>query len=293
MSPGGRRFYKMSGSGNDFVFFDARSEPAGTLTSASEIQRICARGTGVGADGIVVLRPSPTASVGIDYYNSDGSLASLCGNATLCATGLSILLGIAPPGAAGLTVETGAGVLAARVTEGLPEIDLEPVTVVKGRFDAPLGPGEQAIGFAVAGVPHLVVLSDDVDGIDVPARGPVLRHHRSLVDGANVNWVSRRPDGQWAMRTFERGVEGETLACGIGAVAVAVLLATWGRGGLETPLVTRSGRVLVVRLGRGQAEAGSRKPEASRHSPGPDTPVWRPTLRGEGRLVFEGKLPEA
>lgn len=273
MAPAGRPFYKMSGSGNDFVFFDARSEPAGALTSTAEIQRICARGTGVGADGIVLLRRSAVATVGIDYYNSDGSLASLCGNATLCGTRLAVLLGVAPTGDGELTIETGAGVLPARVRDGLPEIDLEPVTGVKGRVDAPLGPGEQAIGFALVGVPHLVVLTDDIDAVDLPNRGPVLRHHRSLTAGANVNWVSRRPDGSWAMRTFERGVEGETLACGTGAVAVAVLLSAWGRAGLETALVTRSGRTLTVRL---KSVAGA----------------WYPTLRGEGRLVFEGTLAD-
>ena len=273
----GRRFYKMSGSGNDFVFVDGRSRSAETWSTPEAIRRICARGTGVGADGIVVLRPSSAgATIGIDYWNSDGSLASLCGNATLCAARLAIELGIAPAGAEGLRIETGAGVLAARVVDGLPEFDLGPVSDVQPDFDAVLAPGESRVGYALAGVPHLVVRWSDEAGLGaVPlmTRGPILRHSPALASGANVNWVCQRPGGGWAMRTFERGVEGETLACGTGAVASAIVLAAWGEGGLETDLETGSGRILSVRLKR-------------------DGPRWLPTLRGEGRLIFEGALRE-
>ena len=274
MSPGGRRFYKMSGSGNDFVFIDGRTEPAADWCTLEAIQRICARGTGVGADGIVILRRSQAhgATVGIDYWNSDGSLASLCGNATLCATRLAVELGAAVEGPAGLQIETGAGVLAARLVDGLPEFDLDPVAEVRPDYPAGLAAGESRIGFAVAGVPHLVVRWRDDLGIDAAPlnnRGAVLRHDAGQPAGANVNFACREPQGRWTMRTFERGVEGETLACGTGAVATAILLEAWGEGGDATDLVTRSGRVLTVRLKR----SGS---------------AWLPTLRGEGRMVFEG-----
>lgn len=270
----GRRFWKMSGSGNDFVFIDARSEPAGELATPELISRFCARGTGIGADGLVQIRASSVATIGIDYWNSDGSLASLCGNATLCATRLAVLLQAAEGGPDGFTIETGAGVLAARTVLGAPEFDFAPVTDFQTAFDAPLVAGESRIGFALAGVPHLVLLADGdagADRVDVAGRGPGLRRDSSLPTGANVNWVGRRgTSGAWAMRTFERGVEGETLACGTGSVAAAILLNQWGLAGEEVILETRSGRVLTVRL-----------------QPAPDG-AWRPTLRGEGRLVFEG-----
>ena len=269
----GRRFWKMSGSGNDFVFIDARSEPAGALATPALIARLCARGTGIGADGLVQIRPSASATIGIDYWNSDGSLASLCGNATLCATRLAVLLQAAEGGPAGFTIETGAGVVVARTALGGQEFDFSPVTDIQAVLAASLAPDEERIGFALAGVPHLVVLASGAqgaDGMDVAGRGPGLRHHPSLPDGANVNWVGRRPDGSWAMRTFERGVEGETLACGTGSVATAILLNQWGLAGDDVALETRSGRILTVRLWRDVD--GS----------------WRPTLRGEGRLVFEG-----
>ena len=121
-----------------------------------------------------------------------------------------------------------------------------------------------------------MVLLDEATGVGVwplERRGSVLRHAPGLAEGANVNAVGRLPNGAWAMRTFERGVEGETLACGTGAVACAILLAAWGlgQGGLATDIQTRSGRTLTVRL----EQRGN---------------TWLSTLRGEGRLVFEGSL---
>jgi len=102
-------------------------------------------------------------------------------------------------------------------------------------------------------------------------RGPELRRHPALADGANVNFVARRRDGAFTYRTYERGVEAETLACGTGAVATAIMLSSWGESGHETTLWTRSGLPLIVTLAR-------------------DGLSWLPSLRGEGRIVFEGLL---
>jgi diaminopimelate epimerase len=269
----GRRFFKMSGSGNDFVMFDARHEPPGQLAGADRIAALCARGTGVGADGVVFLVPSQTADVGLAYYNADGSLADLCGNATLCTTRLAAELGAAD--GAGMTIETGAGVLAARIrADGAPEIDLQPVA--QWQADAPsVGPlaGEGRVGFALAGVPHLTVLVDDLATVDVGGRGRQLRWHPSLAQGANVNFVQQRQPGVFGIRTYERGVEGETLACGTGAVASAILLQAWGLAESPVSLLTRSGRRLSVTTRR-------------------DGDRWFPSLSGAAVLVFEGVLRE-
>lgn len=266
----GRAFVKMSGSGNDFVVFDARAEPALSLAEESAIRALCARGTGVGADGVVFLEPSSVADVRVRYFNADGSLAALCGNATLCAARLTAEgRGVDP---AGFAVETDDGVLAARISGGRPEITMRAVEDLRVDVGIPLEPGERRMGFARAGVPHLVVLCDDVDQVDVDTRGAPLRGHSSLSDGANVNFVSGRL-GRWRMRTFERGVEGETLACGTGAVATATLLAAWGEDGDEVALTTRSGCLLTVR---------------QFDSPG----GRRPSLSGEARIVFRGELAE-
>jgi diaminopimelate epimerase len=267
-----KRFFKMTGSGNDFVVFDASNGNAKGLEDPETIRDLSARGTGVGADGVVFLEKAGVGDVRMRYYNADGSEAALCGNASLCSTRLAVELGFAQGG--GFILHTAAGALNARIRDGLPEVDLEPVVEV--RPDATgLGQhkGELALGYARVGVPHVVVKIADVEAADVTGRGAELRNHRDLSDGANVNFVARRRDGEFTYRTYERGVEGETLACGTGAVATAIMLAAWGDSGLETTLWTRSGLPLVVTL---------------RHEGG----TWRPSLRGEGRLVFEGLLRE-
>jgi len=272
MLPSGRTFYKMSGSGNDFVMVDALSQPAGDLENAGRIQSLCARGVGVGADGIVFLGKSWAADFRMIYLNSDGSRADLCGNATLCSVRLAVELGIMPMGEC--HVETDAGVLSARYLPTGPEVDLLPVADVKARLPFRLEAGERWIGFAQAGVPHLVVRVDDVDRVDVVGRGRPLRHDPSLAKGANVNFVSEDGGGGWRIRTYERGVEGETLACGTGAVATAILLAEAGEADGRAELTTRSGRVLAVRLERRTLSG------------------WHPSLSGEARIVFKGQLGE-
>jgi diaminopimelate epimerase len=271
MLPSGRTFYKMSGSGNDFVMVDAMREPPGQLASPEVVQSVCARATGIGADGIVFLESSRTADYRMTYLNSDGSRADLCGNATLCSARLAMELGLIRGDE--FRVETDAGVLDARLLEDGPEVDLRPVTDVRPRLPFRLEVGEAWIGFALAGVPHLVVRVVDVSTVDLVGRGRPLRHDPSLPHGANVNFVSPDGAGGWRMRTFERGVEGETLACGTGAVATTVLLQEAGEISGEAALTTRSGRRLRVRLR-------------------PDPSGWKPSLSGEARLVFEGRFGE-
>jgi diaminopimelate epimerase len=284
----GLPFVKMTGSGNDFVFFDARQVPLSLVTSPEAVRRICHRHNGIGADGVVVLEPTGGATdVRVHYFNSDGSPADLCGNATLCSTALSAAWGMTSP--SGMALETGAGAIASRLKvvdggQSRPAIDLQAVTDIRSSMPIELGPNEIRAGFAVAGIPHLVLLTDDVDLIDLPARGPGLRWHASTgAAGANVNWVSPLPEGGWRYRTFERGVEGETLACGTGAVATAVLLARWGLAELpEVVLQTRSGLDLRVTL----ADLGSELRSVSRG----EAAGYRPTLSGEGREVFRGTI---
>ncbi|MDP9202690.1 MAG: diaminopimelate epimerase [Gemmatimonadota bacterium] len=266
----GQRFYKMTGSGNDFVVFDATSGSVGHLENEETIRSLSARGTGVGADGVVFLEKSGESDVRMRYYNSDGSEAALCGNASLCSTRLAVELGLAQGG--GFVLHTAAGSLKARIRDGLPEVDLEAVREIRpDASDLGKKAGEAHIGYASAGVPHVVVEISDVEAADVTARGAELRNHPALAAGANVNFVSKRPDGSFTYRTYERGVEGETLACGTGAVATAILLSIWAESGKETTLWTRSGLPLTITLRR---EGDS----------------WLPSLRGEGRVVFEGTV---
>lgn len=270
----GRAFYKLSGSGNDFVFVDARHEPPGRLERADVVGELCARGTGIGADGIVFFEPGADQSerFSIRYLNRDGSLAMLCGNASLCSVRLAVELGVVQPGE-DFEFGTSAGLARGRLTEHGPEIDLQPVADLQPESPFSLDRGERRIGFAMVGVPHVVVLCDNVASVDVEGRGRPIRYDPALKAGANVNFVARVGD-EWAVRTYERGVEAETLACGTGAVATAALLAHWRESGNSAVIRTRSGLPLRVRFRETSDGA------------------FTPSLAGEGRIVFRGELVE-
>jgi diaminopimelate epimerase len=204
------------------------------------------------------------------YYNQDGSLAEMCGNAALCSARLARELGIV--GDDDFTFDTTSGPVTARFSEGVPEVDMVPVTELQPEFETPLEAGEQQMGFARVGVPHLVILCENVERVDVVTRGRQLRRLPKLRDGANVNFVAAGDaGGQWRMRTYERGVEDETLACGTGTVATAAVLRAWGVAPDGVQLVTRSGLTLFA-TGGGKGRS--------------------PTLRGEGRIVFTGQIAE-
>ena len=271
----GRRFYKLTGSGNDFVFVDARTEPAGRLEDPTVLGALCARGTGIGADGIVFIEPpaSDRERFSIRYLNRDGSLALLCGNASLCSVRLAAELGIVGQGE-NFAFGTGAGLVRGRLTAAGPEIDIQPVEDLEPEVSLRREAGDRHMGFAMVGVPHVVVLcGGDVESVDVEGRGRPIRYDPALAAGANVNFVARDGDG-WAIRTYERGVEAETLACGTGSVATAALLAAWGESGASTSLRTRAGLTLTVRF------------RENEHG------VMTPSLAGEGRIVFRGELAE-
>ena len=273
-------FFKMTGSGNDFVFLDGR-EHSPADWPAERIRQVCDRRRGVGADGLVILVPEPGAapgSVRMIFFNSDGSAADMCGNAALCSTRLSARLGLAP--AAGMHLVTGAGTFPTRCCGEGEEAELNLPGFLRPRevTEIERHPGEEKILLATVGVPHLTVVVSDVENIDICARGRELRLHPALRPaGANANFIGRIPTpeaGQpaWALRTYERGVEGETHACGTGTVASAVAAACLGLLDLPVKIRSRSGRPIRVaaRLTGTHAED-----------------VW---LRGEGRLVFQGQL---
>lgn len=269
----GEIVYKMTGSGNDFIVVDGRSNPLAHW-SAGRIEALCDRRSGVGADGLVVLEPgSASGRVRFHFFNSDGSRASMCGNAALCATRVAAWLELAS--ADGLVLETDAGPVKARCVAGSREL-AELLLPATGDLVEPaieLAPGERAIHFTTVGVPHLVVQVDDLAAVPLLERGRALRAHPAVgPSGANVNFIANGSAG-WAMRTYERGVEAETLACGTGAVACAAALALGGSVKLPWDVETSSGRRLSV---SGCPQAQGR--------------LDSPRLVGEGRLVFHGVL---
>jgi diaminopimelate epimerase len=274
--------YKMTGSGNDFVMVDARASTPADWTP-EDMQAVCARGTGIGADGIVFVGPGSHAGAArMIYYNADGSHAAMCGNAALCSTTLAAHLGLAGrPSPDGMDLETDAGTYQSRAVEagrggrgGRAELHLAPVASPAAVPRLELAPGERQAVLTHVGVPHLIVLVADVDQVALMDRGPSLRFDPALApEGANINFISRDETGVWRMRTYERGIEGETLACGTGAVGAGCAIQEWGLGRLPVDIQSRSGRMIGVRATKAQN--------------GLYDEVW---LTGEGRMVFRGVI---
>ena len=265
----------MTGSGNDFVMVDSRVSSPSDWTPG-DLVAVCARGTGLGADGVVFFGPgSSPGAVRMVYFNRDGSRAALCGNAALCSTRLAAHAGLTS--GADMMLETDAGTLESRCApeDGRAELRFAPVAAPRPVPEIELHDGETRLAYATVGVPHLVILVDDLGTVAVDQRGRELRRHPALgPEGANVNFVAGEPgQSHWRMRTYERGVEAETLACGTGAVAAACALDQWELGPLPVTLQTRSGQGLEVR--------------ARRKRDGGYDDVW---LVGEGRMVFRGLI---
>ncbi len=291
----GTPFTKMTGSGNDFVVFDAREVSRALIESPEVVRAICNRNNGIGADGVVLLEPGATGEpLLLRYFNSDGTLGELCGNATLCSTTFAVAHHLAAPDA--VVLDTDAGRVHARVLLGEPQIDLAPVTaVVPQQEGVVLESGESLVGFALAGVPHVVIVTDKLDSVSLQERGRSIRQSATFAPaGTNVNWISALEDGRWAYRTYERGVEGETLACGTGAVAAAILLIEWGLAKAPVRLVTRSGREVEVTFRNrdlaGASGASGAAGAASSTATAASGYSVEPSLRGEGRVVFRGTI---
>jgi diaminopimelate epimerase len=266
------RFVKMAGGGNDFLLFEADGR---SLSDADRrrIALLCRRGLSVGADGALFLSGGDEGRVHLDYFNADGGLASFCANGTRCAARYAVTRRLAADGAP--VIETGWAVIPARVAGELVTLDLPPVAMP----DNPLpifGDGLPATGIPLqVGVPHLVVFVDgDLEELNVKKLGPPLRSHSALPDGANVNFVKVTSPHSIAVRTYERGVEAETLACGSGVVASAVTAARLGLVAAPVTCVTRSGVAFTVALTDNE------------------TGLVKASLTGDAREIFEAELNE-
>jgi diaminopimelate epimerase len=268
----GTLFYKMTGSGNDFVMLDGRAT-ALDRWPAAQVRAICDRRNGVGADGLVILTPATPGAVRMSYWNSDGSHGAMCGNAALCSGRLSVDLEMVPPGEFCLLTDAGIVRVISGAQADEAEINLPDCDLPRNLPDIRPGAGEQWFSLGTVGVPHLVVRVDDIEAVDVSARGGMLRSDARMGPvGANVNFVSppKISGGSWLIRTFERGVEGETLACGTGTVTAALALASRGEVKLPMRFRSRGGPELAVRAHLDGAGA---------------TDLW---LGGQGRLLFRG-----
>jgi diaminopimelate epimerase len=213
-------FTKMHGAGNDFIVVDDRTCRSFPMEDKAFIRRICSRHIGVGCDGILLLQASESADIRMRFINPDGGEQDMCGNGARCIARFAHDRDLAPPK---MTIETGAGLVHAEVAEG--EVRLELPDSSDLRLDVPVGM-DWTVDFVNTGVPHAVAWVEDPRTVDLLSAGSALRYHAFFEpDGTNADFARVEPDGTLALRTYERGVEAETQACGTGAAAAAVLAA--------------------------------------------------------------------
>jgi diaminopimelate epimerase len=241
-------FYKMQGSGNDFLLIDNRR---GILRGKS-LQKIalslCHRHYSVGADGLIVIVPSRKADFKWRFFNADGSEAEMCGNGSRCAARFAYLKKIANKN---LSFETLAGIIHAEVKQNMVKVQLPDASGLRLNITVPLDSGLRMGHFINTGVPHLVYLSKDLGSEDVDRIGRTSRFHDLFKpSGTNVNFIQIHGKHRIRIRTYERGVEGETLACGTGSVAAALVAGALGAVLSPVEVLTKGGEKLVISFNR-------------------------------------------
>lgn len=213
-------FIKASGAGNDFIVLDAVSQalPPNLVALA---RALCSRSFGVGADGLLVLEPSDQADFAMRYFNTDGSFGGMCGNGGRCAAMVAYRLGWTGPKLVFRALDYD---YAAEVNEGLVSLHMRDVTGTRRIPPSGLGKLVKTESMYVdTGAPHVVLFTEDIEGIDVMVLGRQIRYHSAFAPGGtNVDFVQVMNKSAIVLRTYERGVEGETLACGTGSVASAI-----------------------------------------------------------------------
>ncbi len=262
----------MSGSGNDFIVVDNRRRKILPGQGEDLARSLCPRSFSVGADGLILIESSKEADFAWRFYNADGSEAAMCGNGGRCAARFAFLRGIA---AEKMTFETGAGLIRAEVKGDRVKLQLPDPHGYRARVPLRIDGRRLRPGFLVVGVPHAVIAVNDIDRAPVEKVGRAVRYHGEFRPaGTNVNFYQIDSPRRMRIRTYERGVEGETMACGTGSVAAALVAAAAGEARSPVTLATRGGEELVVYFRRRGAAFSE---------------VY---LEGGAALVYEGKTRE-
>lgn len=224
-------FWKMHGAANDFILVDDRGLTF-PCADAAWLRAIMSRRTGVGSEGVLLIQPSQAADFRMRFFNPDGGEVDMCGNGARCIAKLAHEIGAAPQR---MSIETPAGIVHAEARGNLVQLlmtepkdwRLDGTLTIDGRV--------LAYDFVNSGVPHVVVRVDDLDATDVHNLGRAIRYHADFAPkGTNANFIQIAGPDALRVRTYERGVEGETLACGTGMVACG--LTAGKRGLVQTPV---------------------------------------------------------
>jgi diaminopimelate epimerase len=265
-------FTKMSGTGNDFIVMDHRRALIAVSEQPDFAKKVCRRMFSVGADGLILIEESGTADFSWRFYNADGSVAEMCGNGARCAARYAFMNKIAGPK---MTFATLAGIIEAEVLEESETVRLRMTPPSDFRLGLKLGLGgiEREVFFVNTGVPHAVIFVDD-DDTPIKEWGREVRYHPLFQPaGSNANFVRNLKGGEIQVRTYERGVEDETRACGTGAVASALMAAVLGRAKSPVRCITSGGETLTVLFDLKEG------PEADN--------VF---LQGPARVIYQGEL---
>jgi diaminopimelate epimerase len=261
------KFSKYSGAGNDFILIDNRDEDF-PMHREGIIPGMAARRISIGADGVILLENSSKADFKMRIFNSDGSEAEMCGNGARCLIAFARKLGIEKEK---YTFETKEKILHARYVDADIEIEMGPPADIKMNMSVNAQKRDWEVHFINTGVPHAVIFVDDINGIDVVGIGREIRYSQTFKPkGTNVDFVEIYDEDYIKIRTYERGVEDETLACGTGMTAAAII--SNKVKGVEKPvwILVRSNDILRVSF---ENEGNSYKDV---------------TLRGPATLIYDG-----
>ena len=265
-------FTKFSGSGNDFIFIDNRNLEHRADEMIDFVQRVCRRGQSVGADGLMFIEPSERADFKWRFFNADGSEGEMCGNGGRCAARFARELGIA---ADAVSFETIAGVIDATMNGSSVKLRMTQPFDYRAGMELDINGRGVVVDHMNTGVPHAVEFTDDVETVDIVGDGRAIRTHDAFAPaGANANFARVSGENSVVLRTYERGVENETLACGTGAVATAILAAARGFVSSPVDVNVRSGEILKI------------------YFEGAGADVRDVYMEGETRLVYQGEMTE-
>ena len=263
------RFTKMNGAGNDFILIDNRM--GDVRLDRSQIAQLCDRHRGIGADGILLLeKPGNRADFRMRYFNADGGEAEMCGNGARCFARFANKVAAAKEK---ISFETQAGLISAELKGDSVTLGMTEPTDLRLHLELGIAGENKTVHFINSGVPHVVIPVVNIEDVDVRHEGAAVRYHKIFSpSGTNVNFMEKRGAKKIAIRTYERGVEDETLACGAGIVASALIFgATEGCHGPITVL-PRGGDELQVGF---ETVAGR---------------FCNVTLTGPAQFVFEGTI---
>jgi len=265
-------FWKMNGCGNDFILIDNRDGVVPEKEKGALVKRICRRRESVGADGLIFVEKSEKYDFAWRFFNADGGEAEMCGNGGRCVARFALLKGIAGPQ---MTFDTMAGPISAEVSGRIVKVLMPIPKDLRLDIGMPLRPGWGSVDFINTGVPHVVVQVEELGSHPVVEQGRQIRYDALFSpSGTNANFMKIVGSDALELRTYERGVEDETLACGTGAIASALLAAARGKVGSPVKVKTSGGEELRIYF----EKAGDTF-----------TKVW---LEGNTSIVFRATLHE-